>query len=139
MSRYSSEEIASYYAQTYDESVSDWPGEIDFYLRYAAVAASDELPVLELACGTGRVAIRLAKQGYQVTGLDISSPMLDVARSKSINNPNITGVEGDMRSFDLGRTFGLIIIPGHSFQNILTPSGQVSCIDSIRMSHGLAT
>jgi len=39
--------------------------------------------ILDLACGTGTAAILLAKQGYQVTGLDISAPMIKIARNKA--------------------------------------------------------
>ena len=58
--------------------------------------------------------------------------MLDVARQKSGGMGNLRWVQGDMRSFDLGERFGLAIIPGHSFQNILTPEDQYACLKSIR-------
>ena len=48
-------------AELYDASVPDWPGEIDFYRALAAEAKRDGLAVLEVACGTGRVALRLAR------------------------------------------------------------------------------
>lgn len=114
-----------YYAATYDRSVSDWPGELDFYLE-AARAASGE--VLELAVGTGRIAIRLAQAGLHVTGLDRSAEMLDVGRGKTADLPNMRWVEADMRSFELDRQFGLVTIPGHSFQNLLTPADQLACL-----------
>src|SRR5437660_12696185 len=40
-------------------------------------------PLLDLACGTGRIALRLAEQGYQVTGVDISAPMIEWGRHKA--------------------------------------------------------
>jgi ubiquinone/menaquinone biosynthesis C-methylase UbiE len=110
-----------FYAQTYDDSVPDWPGEIDFYREMSARVKSTGETMLELACGTGRVAIRLAQNGANVVGLDLSSEMIDVARQKSIGLENIRWVEGDMRSFQLEETFGLAIIPGHAFQNLNTP------------------
>jgi SAM-dependent methyltransferase len=87
--------------------------------------------VLEVACGTGRVAIRLARDGVEVVGLDLSSAMLDVAREKSAGMSNIRWVQGDMRSFELGETFGLVIIPGHAFQNMLTAADQIACLESL--------
>ncbi len=128
----SSERADLYYAQTYDACVSGWPGELDFYRAVAGEARSRSYPVLEVACGTGRVAIPLAQDGAQVVGLDRSTAMLEVARVKSAVLADIRWVEGDMRSFDLGETFGLAIIPGHSFQNINTPTDQLSCLQSIR-------
>jgi SAM-dependent methyltransferase len=121
-----------YYAETYDAAVPDWPGEIGFYADAVDWAKSRGEAVLELACGTGRVALRLARAGVQVVGLDLSSAMLEVAREKSVDVPNVSWVEGDMRSFDLERTFGLILIPGHAFHNLLTPDDQVACLFGVK-------
>lgn len=131
MSKSSSNRARDFYAQTYDVSVSDWEGEIDFYHSFVADALANGKSVLEIACGTGRVAIRLAKQGVRVVGLDFSPAMLEVAREKSKGISNIEWVEADMRSFDLGATFGLIIIPGHAFQNLVNAKDQVACLMSI--------
>jgi SAM-dependent methyltransferase len=132
MSRYASERSTQFYAQTYDACVADWPGEIAFYRALAEGVSSDDRRVLEVACGTGRVAIQLAQADVEVVGLDLSTEMLDVARVKSSGLTNVRWVEGDMRSFALGETFGLIIIPGHAFQNLLTPEDQVACLKSIK-------
>ena len=119
-------------AELYDVSVPDWPGEIDFYRQLAAEARSRAEAVLEVACGTGRVAIRLAQGGTHVTGIDRSAAMLDVARQKSAGMSNARWVQADMRSFDLGATFGLAVIPGHSFQHMLTPDDQMACLACVR-------
>ena len=131
MSKFATEQAREFYAQAYDTSVPDWPGEIDFYHKLAVEAKSNGQAVLEVACGTGRVAVRLARDGVEVVGLDLSSAMLEVAREKSIGMSNMRWVQGDMRSFELGETFGLVIIPGHSFQNILTAADQIACLESI--------
>ncbi len=60
-----------FYARTYDDSVPDWPGEMDFYQELTAEAKRWGQTVLEVACGTGRVAIRLAQKGVNVVGLDL--------------------------------------------------------------------
>ena len=131
MSKFATERARQFYAQTYDAAVSNWPGEIDFYQDLAVEALSTGRPVLEVACGTGRVAIRLARDGVEVVGLDLSSAMLDVAREKSAGMSNLRWVHCDMRSFELGETFGLVIVPGHSFQNLVTASDQTACLESI--------
>jgi len=92
-----------FYVQTYDDSVPDWPGEIDFYREIAAKVKSAGEPVLEVACGRGRVAIRLARDGVRVVGLDLSSKMLDTARQKSLEMSHMRRIEGDVRSFELGK------------------------------------
>jgi len=132
MSQSPGERVAEFYAQTYDDSVPDWPGEFDFYREMAAEVKSSGAAMLEVACGTGRVAIRLAQHGVNVVGLDLSPRMLAVARQKSIELENIRWVQGDMRSFELGEKFGLVIIPGHAFQNLNTPQDQVACLECIK-------
>lgn len=118
-------------AQLYDASVPDWPGEIDFYRKLTAEAAQRGA-VLEVACGTGRIAVRLAHDGVRVVGLDRSTDFIEGARAKSVGLSNVRWVEGDMRSFDLGESFALVIIPGHSFQFMLTPADQIACLQSIQ-------
>jgi len=131
-------EERKFYAETYNASVPDWPGEIDFYREMAIQAHENGGSVLELACGTGRVAIRLARLGVRLVGLDLSSEMLAVAARNSAGMAILRWVQGDMRHFDLGERFGLVIIPGHAFQNLLTSEDQVACMDSIHrhLNHG---
>lgn len=120
------------YAELYDASVPDWPGEMDFYRGFAAEATARGAAVLEVACGTGRVALRLAADGARVVGFDLSPELLRVAASKSAGMPNVRWAQGDMQSFDMGETFGLVLIPGHSFQFMLTAQAQVDCLRCIR-------
>ena len=122
------EQVAEFYARTYDVSVPDWPGEIDFYQEMAAEVKREGGTVLEIACGTGRVAIRLAQGGVKVVGLDRSPQMLEVARQKSAGLDHVRWAEGDMRSFELDEAFELVIIPGHSFQNLNTAQDQAACL-----------
>jgi ubiquinone/menaquinone biosynthesis C-methylase UbiE len=126
------DKIAQLAAELYDVSVPDWPGELDFYQRLAETAQAQGQAVLEVACGTGRVAVRLAQTGVRLTGLDLSARMLAVARRKSAGLPNLLWVEGDMRNFELDEMFGLALIPGHAFQNLVTPGDQVACLECIR-------
>ena len=115
-------------AELYDYTVQDWPGEIAFYRGLARSASS----LLEVGCGTGRVTLQLARQDLDVLGLDQSRQMLEIAQRKSGALPSVRWVEADMRSFDLRRKFDLVIIPGHSFQFMLSIADQLSCLRSIR-------
>lgn len=66
--------------------------------------------VLDLACGTGEVSNRLAKDNYDVIGIDLSEDMLQVAREKSIeNNLDILYLNQDMCEFELYGTVGSIL------------------------------
>ena len=60
MSKFASKRARAFYAETYEAAVADWPGEIAFYRELAAEADARGQAGLEVACGTGRVAIRLA-------------------------------------------------------------------------------
>ena len=78
-------------AELYDISVPDWDGEIDFYreLAHEAQARKRAERMLEVACGTGRVTPRLAREGVDIVGTDLDEEMLQVARSKSDGVPNV--------------------------------------------------
>lgn len=121
-----------FYAETYDVWMSDWRGEIDFYRELVAedVKSKDGI-VLDVACGTGRIGIRLAEEGTCVVGLDRSSEMLAIARQKSSHMDRVSWVEADMRSFELGKIFDLVMIPSHSFQNLNAAEDQAACIKCI--------
>ncbi len=117
--------------QFYDIAVQDWPGEIEFYLGMVNEIKEKGGSLLELGCGTGRVALRLANVGVSVTGMDLSADMLAIGRQKSQTIPNIHWVEGDMKEFELNEHFNLILIPGHSFQFMLTPEDQIASLHCI--------
>lgn len=121
-----------FYADTYDDSVPDWPGEIDFYRGLAADVRSRGGSVLEIACGTGRVAVRLARDGVRVVGIDLSPEMIRIAAQKSAGLGNVRWVKADMRSFQLDEIFDLALIPGHAFQNLNRPQDQAACLECIR-------
>jgi len=77
--------------------------------------------ILEIGIGTGRLAIELAKNGNNVTGIDCSQEMLNVGQKKAKeNNLNIKFIRSDMRSFDIGNKYDLIIIPVNTITHLLT-------------------
>ncbi|MEX1255649.1 MAG: class I SAM-dependent methyltransferase [Dehalococcoidia bacterium] len=118
-------------AVRYDAAVSLQPGEVDFYLELARDAQSQGLPTLELACGTGRIALPLAREGIAIVGVDNSPAMLERARAKSLGLENARWLEGDMRDFDLGERFGLIFIAVGTFQLLHEVEEQLACLRCI--------
>ena len=95
-----------------------------------------EGPILELACGTGRAAVPLAEAGYQVHGLDASRDMLAVATTKKRKiapeaMERLFLTMGDMRDFTFPLQFGGIYSTFRSFQNLLTPKDQETCLRCI--------
>ncbi|MBN1641305.1 MAG: class I SAM-dependent methyltransferase [Anaerolineae bacterium] len=118
------------FAESYDLEYGQYRGDLEFYTALASQAA---LPVLELACGTGRVTIPIARAGVPITGVDSSVGMLVRAREKAdaIGGLPVTWVEGDMRTFALEQRFGLAIIPARSFLHLLTPDDQKAALRNI--------
>lgn len=93
--------------------------------------------ILDLGTGTGRIALPLAAAGYEVDALDSSPAMLAVAEGKRALCPaDVAGRvrlrRGDMREFDLGRTYRLAIAPFRSFNFLLEPSEQVAFLSCLR-------
>ena len=90
-------------------------------------------PVLDLGCGTGRVALELARNGRDVTGLD-SEPELVRALAARAGDAGIRvrAEVGDARSFDLGRTFSLVIAPMQVVQLLGGPSGRAAMLGRVR-------
>jgi SAM-dependent methyltransferase len=103
---------------------------LDFYRQQIARYGE---PVLELACSSGRLTIPLAKGGLNITGLDISEPMLNLARSKaSESGVNIRFLQGDIRSFELGEKFRSIFIPAQSLSHLHTRPEVEDCLACVR-------
>jgi SAM-dependent methyltransferase len=119
-------------AEAYDVDSPGLEGDAAFYAGLAQEAAASGQEVLELAVGTGRVAIPIARAGVRVTGLDRSPAMLEVARRKAEDVESLTLIEGDMADFDLGREFGLVYIPYRSFLHLMTIEAQKSCLRCVR-------
>jgi SAM-dependent methyltransferase len=79
-------------------------GEADFVQSYGPRS------VLDAGCGTGRVAIELARRGIEAVGVDIDERMLGTARK---NAPHLEWHLGDISSIDLGRRFDAIVMAGN--------------------------
>ena len=100
-------------ARYYDLDLREYDDDIELYLALAAAAPSD---VLELACGTGRVAVPLARAGHRVVGVDIDRAMLDRARAAwaGVAPAEQAGalelLDADLTALDLGRRFDLVIL-----------------------------
>jgi SAM-dependent methyltransferase len=83
-------------------------------------------PALELAIGTGRVAVPLAARGVPVTGIELSRPMIDRLRTKA-DESAIPVVQGDMATARAGGKFTLVYLVYNTISNLLTQDEQVAC------------
>ncbi len=90
-------------------------------------------PLLDLACGTGRMALRMAAQGYQVTGVDITPEMIARARQKAAKQSiSIDWVVADARTFHLQKQFPFIYMLENVFQFFLTREDQEALLARVR-------
>jgi SAM-dependent methyltransferase len=101
------------------------------YYQDLARKASGE--VLELACGTGQLTIPIARAGLSTAGLDMSAPMLTVARQRAADaNVSVDFAQSDMRNFDLTRKFALIFIGRNSLLHLHSTEDLLSALAAIR-------
>jgi SAM-dependent methyltransferase len=114
--------------EIYDRVMQSGPCE-EFYTYLARMADG---PVLELACGTGRLTLPLARSGQQVVGLDTSPAMLHLAREKAVTEGvDVAFVEGDMRSFDIGQLFSLVVVSCNSLAHLTTNNDIRACLTRV--------
>lgn len=104
--------------------------DLPFYLDLAQQSAG---PILEIACGTGRVLLTIARKGIEIHGVDNSLPMLEILKKALAREPQdvrerVTLHEGDMRDFRLGARYPLVIIPFRPMQHMHTIQDQVSAL-----------
>jgi SAM-dependent methyltransferase len=89
-------------------------------------------PILELGCGTGRVAVPVAQDGHHVVGLDRSGAMLERAERRARRaSVEVRWVEGDMRAFSFNEAFALIFVAFNSFL-MLGPDDRWACLARVR-------
>ncbi|HEU5198574.1 MAG TPA: class I SAM-dependent methyltransferase [Ktedonobacterales bacterium] len=104
--------------ETYDVEVEDYDKDRPLIEQWARELGG---PLLDLACGTGRMALRMAAQGYQVTGVDIVPEMIARARRKAAERAlSVEWVVADARAFQLQRQFPFIFMVCNAFQFFLT-------------------
>ena len=90
------------------------------------VALADGGRVLELAIGTGRVAVPLAERGVSVTGIELSAPMVARLREKA-DEAAIPVVMGDMATTTAPGEYALVYLVFNTISNLLTQDEQVAC------------
>ena len=113
-------------ALSYDEE--DFRGDEDETVGFLKEIAKGA-DCLELAIGTGRIALLLASQGLRVDGIELSPDMIKVLRGKS-GGADLPVVKGDMSTTEMSRTYGLVYLVFNTIGNVLTQDGQVKCFEN---------
>jgi SAM-dependent methyltransferase len=117
-------------ARLYDLMFPGGGPAVDFYRADVDRQGGD---VLELGCGTGHKLIPIASDGHSCVGLDFSSAMLTEGQRKAGDRGlALEWVQGDMRAFDLGRTFDFVFITANSLLHLHETEDLVNCFRSVR-------
>ena len=97
------------------------------------LAGAADGPVLDLGCGTGRVALDLAARGVDVTGLDSEPDLVEEMRRRARDRDlRVEGIAGDARSFEAGRAFALVISPMQVVQLLGGADGRAAMLAAVR-------
>ena len=108
----------------HDVECGAYEADLGLWEKLADVAGG---AILDLGCGTGRVALHLARRGHRVVGLDADAALLGVLEERAAGLP--VGVElGDARGFDLGSEFGLVLAPMQLLQLFGGAGERVECL-----------
>ena len=112
----------AYSADFYDAYFVGLEGDVEFYVEEAGRCGS---PVLELGCGSGRVALPTAAAGIDIVGLDRSQELLALAGRKQVDRRDRAAfVRADMTDFALRQQFNLVTIPYRTFQHLIAVADQ---------------
>jgi len=104
------------YGAAFSEFYSDEKTAQEVKFLVESVGLKKGESILDIPCGQGRHVKVLAEAGYDVTGLDWSEDLLELARKKmNESEAEATLVQGDMRSFSFGREFDAVVTLGNSF------------------------
>jgi hypothetical protein len=100
----------------------------------SAVAFLEQLarggPALELAVGTGRIALPLAARGIQVDGIDLSTAMVAKLREKP-GGEQISVTMGDFADVAVPGTYPLVFVVYNTLFNLLTQEAQIRCFENV--------
>ena len=116
--------------ELYDVAYGWWQEDIPFYVAQARAAGG---PVLEVACGTGRVHLPLLRAGADAEGFDLHPGMLEVLRHKAAAlglRPRVA--QADMRDFTRPRRYALSVIPFRAFLHNLTTEDELRTLRCCR-------
>lgn len=111
------------FAKYYDEIMSTVPYDdwVEFVVSLFERIGYSPRTVLDLACGTGNISLLLARLGYEVTGIDGSAAMVEVARKKAVAQYlQARFMQGDFRTFTVDEPVDLVISLYDSLNYLLT-------------------
>ncbi len=119
-----------YDANIYD-GLNTFLSDLPFYKNW--LPKNRDAKILELCCGTGRLTIPIAKDGYNICGVDYTSSMLEQANAKASEaGLKIDFIEADIRALNLQERFDLIFIPFNSIHHLYKKEDLFKALDVVR-------
>ncbi len=115
-----------------DVDYSSWADFIEKIIEHNPGFEEKNL-VLDLGCGTGKMTLELARRGYDMTGVDSSAEMLDIARDGAEREglDNILWLKQDMRSFELYGTVGVTVSCLDCMNHLISASDFKKCLSLV--------
>jgi SAM-dependent methyltransferase len=119
-----------YDANLYD-GLNTFLSDLPFYKKW--LPKKKDAKILELCCGTGRLTLPIAKDGYSICGVDYTSSMLEQAKVKASEaGIEINFIEADIRTLDLQEKFDLIFIPFNSIHHLYKNEDLVRALEGVK-------
>lgn len=110
-------------------------GLVEDLAAYEALVGRFGGPVLDVGCGTGRVALHMARQGVRVVGIDTSGPMLERARQHAerqrLAAPQIELLQADITTLALDERFRLALLTYNTFMHFIEQEQQIAVLQRI--------
>ena len=119
-------------ARVYDPWSASVTEDVEFYVEEASSSGG---PVVELACGTGRISIPIAKAGIRLIGVDASAGMLEIAQEYGQAEgvgPFLDLRLGDMRDPPVTERVPLVLIPFRSLLHMTTEADRLRALSAAR-------
>jgi len=114
----------------YDAKYAEYNDDVPFYVKAIGRLGG---PVLELCCGTGRIAIPIAEAGHEIVGVDLSPDMIAWGEEKAGKaGVEIEWIQGDVREVRLGRKFNVVTIPFTSIGHMTDRKSLEAALETVR-------
>lgn len=105
--------------------------DLQFYKRW--LPQNKSARILELCCGTGRLTLPIAKDGYDISGVDYTVSMLEQAKKKAAEEElEIEFIEADIRTLNLPERYDLIFIPFNSIHHLYKNEDIFNAFDAVK-------
>jgi SAM-dependent methyltransferase len=116
-------------ARFYDAENTDKDDDITLYTQLAGEYGG---PIIDIGCGTGRVMVPLAGQGYDVHGIDNEQAMLDRVDAEPSIKQRLTLHHGDLLTYDLETKFKLTLVPYNGLMHFFPQQKQIAALQKLR-------